>query len=256
MYTRYFVANYGDMHDCSLIARKLVEQLQTVQGPATQEHKSKILRGMQRIYQYKFFLSRNRKGLVLNEAQKRNVAPHLRKYIVAPRVEAVGRPPRFKYYLLNSTIDKGQDLPYMTVVDRPKNGRIPWWMMGKPREYNTIHGTLSTLGCWMIFCNDTPSVDHHARIKNYTYYEFLRQFAGLQYNAKKPEHSGNNIFVTTNDKNSWECKNGDNSLDFGENIFKQKFASNTAWSAVYFFARKNRWTKTDSANDTEEFVLL
>lgn len=249
-YTRFFVINYYMLQDCGIVSRYFVKELTVLldKGGLTDEEeeqkkklKESIFKCMQKIF------------TVFCSCGVSSLSSECFNYGgPEPQLERVGvtTDKTFKYYLSNMSIDPDYKMPYISIVD---NARNPvGWMKGGGSEWNTIHGTLSTKGCWMIFKNDTYYyyTDHEGNKfnKNYTYYEFLRHFAGIQYNAKDasikfPPLDGKGF-------NSWDP---DIPITWGANIANKTFGQGMPWTSLFFFKRIDRFTPEDG--DEEEFIF-
>jgi len=240
-YTRFFVINYYMLNNCAIVSRYLVKELNVLldKPSLTDEEKEQkkklkenIFKCMQKVYTV-FCSCSNYPAPEGSEPQLKKIGLKSQK--------------KFKYYLSNTSIDSGTDVPYISIVD---NSRNPiWWMQGGS-EWNTIHGTLFTKGCWMIFRNFTYDYDTGGAgtKKNYSYYEFLRLFAGMQYNLK------NNLitFPEIKDRahNSWDHTIP---ITWEPNIAGKPCGSGTPWASLFFFKRIDTFTPEDG--DDDKFVL-
>lgn len=245
-YTRFFVINYYMLQDCAIVARFFVKQLNTLlEQPSLtaadeirkEELKEKIRKCMQKIYTVYCSCSR---------FSSRRDAPEGLEPSLGTKV-GLRSQRRFKYYLSNTSIDPGSEIPYISIVDRDRNPI--WWMRGGS-EWNTIHGTLSTRGCWMIFSNETWNYGTGTDInnENYTYYEFLRLFAGIEYNSKDPTIKFKEL--KDRDKNAWDPSLP---LTWKNNYVGNACGPSKPWSSLFFFNRMDQFTS--DSGDGGKFKL-
>lgn len=243
-YTRFFVINYYMLDNCAIVTRFLVKQLNllleqqnltTTQETEKEELEQKIFKCMMKIYTVVCSCS--------NYPAPAGLEPTLIK-------EGLKSQKIFKYYLSNNTIDQDSEVPYISIVDELNNPI--WWMRGGS-EWNTIHGTLDTKGCWMIFQNNTWNYDNDgdSEKENYTYFEFLRLFAGMQYNYKNPSITFPQLKDL--DKNDWDASTPLTSNNWLPNLVGNICGPGIRWSSLFFFKRIDHFTS--GVGDDKEFLL-
>jgi hypothetical protein len=210
LYTRFFVINYSHKVPCAIIARKLIKFLDD--NPQLKDTEQETIK-------QNVFKAMSKMWIVCCSCGGcRCPRPaNVRK----PNLEKKGSPPKYKYYLKNT--GEGGGIPYIWLVDR--QGKPLWWMRGRRGHWNTIHGTLPTKGCWMIFRNYKWNDEQS---KNDAYFEFLRLFAGLHWSSEEPLH--------------WT-----------PNVFGNSCGPGKRWTSVYFFRRKHRFTP--EPGDAKPFKL-
>ncbi len=248
-YTRFFVINYSYQLTCAIIARKLIADLDAHphwHADKKKDIKKKIIKAMSQMWIVRCCCNVDPKCLLgqcvnmremkktyrVNDEKKGwefacscgDGDPLVRSSKKCPSLKKLKK--RYKYYLANFTKNEAQGVtPYISLVD--ENKKQLWWMEGgkidednednkkknKKRlpKYNTIHGSLPTRGCWMIFRN---YLWEDKQSESETYFEFLKLFAGLQYDEPQTKR-------------------------WSKNIFNRTFGSGKPWTSVYFFASKD-----------------